>query len=329
MAGVLVFADQKNGTYKQVIYEMLGLGKKAAEHLGQELQAVVIGKGVDNYVEPLAEAGVDKIFVINNDQLETYTTDGYSKALTELIKQEKPSLVLLAHDAVGKDLAPAVAQKLGAGQISDVVGVKFDEQGLLFKRPLYAGKVFSFVRFTDKAETGIVTVRPKSFDPAQRQAGRTAPVVSFAVNVTASDLRQIVKDVIRKTSNRVDLTEADIIVAGGRGMKSAENFKILEELADVLGAAVGASRAAVDEKWIEPQYQVGQSGKVVSPTLYIACGISGAIQHLAGITSSKCIVAINKDPEAEIFKVADYGIVGDLFEIVPMLTQEFKKVLAG
>lgn len=329
MAGVLVFADQKKGTFRQVIYEMLGMGKKIAEHLGEELQAVVIGKDTEKFVGPLAEAEVDKIFTIDNDQLETYTTDGYSNALTELIKQEKPSLVLLAHDAVGKDLAPVVAQKLGAGQISDVVGVNFEEKGLLFKRPLYGGKVFSFVRFTEAAETGIVTVRPKAFDPAQRQVGRTAPVVSFSASVTASDVRQIVKDVIRKTSTRVELTEADIIVAGGRGMKSAENFKILEELADVLGAAVGASRAAVDEKWIEPQYQVGQSGKVVSPTLYIACGISGAIQHLAGITSSKCIVAINKDPEAEIFKIADYGIVGDLFEVVPALTREFKKILAS
>jgi electron transfer flavoprotein alpha subunit len=328
MAGVLVFADQKNGTFRQVIFEMLGEVKKIAKHLGEELHAVVLGKDIGACSVPLAEAGAEKIYLIDNAQLETYTTDGYSKSLAELIKQEKPSLVLFAHNAVGKDLAPAVAQKVGAGQVSDIIGVKLEGNGVLFKRPIYAGKAFTFVSFTGAAGTGIVTVRPKVFDPAPRQAGQTAPVVSFATGVAASDIRQIVKDVVRKASTRVELTEADVVVSGGRGMKSGENFKILEELADVLGAAIGATRAAVDEHWIEPQFQVGQTGKVVSPTLYIACGISGAIQHLAGMGSSKFIVAINKDPEAEIFKVADYGVVADLFTVVPILTQEFKKIVS-
>jgi electron transfer flavoprotein alpha subunit len=327
MAGILVFADQKNGKFRQVIFEMLGTGKKIAQQLGEELHAVVVGKDIGACPEALAEGGASKVYLIDSAALATYTTDGYAKALAELIGQEKPTLVLIAHNSVGKDLAPALAQKLKAGQASDVVGIDF-EGGVRFKRPIYAGKAYAFVTFTGAATPGIITIRPKAFEPAERQAGASTQTVAFAASVSAADIRQIVKDVVSKASGRVDLTEADVVVSGGRGMKSGENFKILEELADVLGAAVGATRAAVDEGWIETQFQVGQTGKVVSPTLYIACGISGAIQHLAGMSSSKFIVAINKDPEAEIFKVADYGIVADLFEVVPVLTREFKNVLA-
>ena len=325
MAGVLIFADQKGGNFRQVIFEMLGEGKKIAQQLGEELQAVVIGQEIGNCAGTLAEHGADKVFLMENAQLVEYTTDGYSKALAELINQEKPSVVLIANNAVGKDLAPALAQKLETGQVSDVIAVEH-ENGLRFKRPIYAGKAYTHVRFTSGPM--IVTMRPKAFEAAVIEAGRTANVVAFATSVSAADIRQIIKDIVSKASGRVDLTEADIVVSGGRGMKSAEGFKALEELADVLGAAVGASRAAVDEGWTENQFQVGQTGKVVSPTLYIACGISGAIQHLAGISSSKFIVAVNKDPEAEIFKVADYGIVADLFQVLPVLTEEFKKALA-
>jgi electron transfer flavoprotein alpha subunit len=327
MAGILVVADQKNGKFRQVIFELLGEGKKIAQHLGEELQAVVLGKGIAESSAPLADAGADRIFLVDDASLENYTTDGFSKALVKLIRQEKPSLVLLPHNAVGKDLAPAIAQKLGTGQISDVVDIDL-EQGIRFKRPIYAGKALVLVSFTESAAPGIVTIRPKVFEPAVQQAGQAAKVVAFAAGIAAGDIRQIVRDVVRKASTRVELTEADVVISGGRGMKSAENFKILEELADVLGAAIGATRASVDEGWMEPQYQVGQTGKVVSPTLYIACGISGAIQHLAGMSSSKYIVAINTDPEAEIFKVADYGIVGDLFAVVPVLTREFQKTMA-
>jgi electron transfer flavoprotein alpha subunit len=327
MAGILVFADQKNGRFRQVIFEMLGAGKKIAQQLGEELHAVVVGKDIGACPDALAEGGASKVYLIDSADLAVYTTDGYAKALAELIGREKPTLVLIAHNAVGKDLAPALAQKLKAGQASDVIGIEL-EGGVRFKRPIYAGKAYALVSFTGASTPGIVTIRPKAFEPAVLQAGASAQVVAFATAVSAADIRQIVKDVVSKASGRVELTEADVVVSGGRGMKSGENFKILEELADILGAAVGATRAAVDEGWIETQFQVGQTGKVVSPTLYIACGISGAIQHLAGMSSSKYIVAINKDPEAEIFKVADYGIVADLFEVVPVLTREFKNVLA-
>ncbi len=327
MAGVLVFADQKNGKFRQVIFEMLGEGKKIAQHLGEELHAVVVGQGIGDYAGPLGEAGADKVYLIENAQLANYTTDGYSKALADFIKQEQPTVVLIAHNSVGKDLAPALAQKLAAGQASDVIAVEY-ENGLRFKRPIYAGKAYAHVSFTAGARPMVITVRPKVFESAAIEAGRTASVIAVTTSVSAADIRQIVKDVISKASGRVELTEADIVVSGGRGVKSTDGFKILEDLADVLGAAVGASRAAIDEGWTESQYQVGQTGKVVSPTLYIACGISGAIQHLAGISSSRYIVAINKDPEAEIFKVADYGIVADLFQVLPVLTEEFKKALA-
>lgn len=323
MAGVWVFADHRGGSFRKVIFEMLGEGRKIANQLGEDLTAVLLGKDVAALTGTLAEYGADKVIVAEDSSLAAYTTDAFAKVTSDLIKEYQPSIVLFAHNAIGKDLAPVVAQKIGAGQVSDVIQVIYGDQ-LAFRRPIYAGKAFTNVVFN--AKPMIATIRAKMFEPVEPQAGRSAEVVSASVSV--SDIRQVIRDVVRKASGRVELTEADIVVSGGRGMKSGENFKILEELADLLGAAVGASRAAVDEGWRESQYQVGQTGKVVSPSLYIACGISGAIQHLAGMGSSKVIVAVNKDSEAEIFKVADYGIVGDLFEVVPILTQEFKKILA-
>lgn len=323
MAGVWVFADQKGGNFRKVIFEMLGEGRKMADKLGEELVAVVLGAGAAGTTGTLAEYGADKVIVAEADFLSTYTTDGYAGVLAGLVKENSPSIVMMAHNAVGKDLGPTLSQKLGAGQLSDVIGVTYDN-GITFKRPIYAGKAFTNVVFNEKPM--VATIRPKMFEALEPQAGRTAEVV--AVSPAKPDIRQIVRDVISKASGRVDLTEANVVISGGRGMKSAEKFKILDELADILGAAVGASRAAVDEGWTEPQFQVGQTGKVVSPSLYIAFGISGAIQHLAGMGSSKVIVAVNKDPEAEIFKVADYGICADLFDVVPVMVEEFKKILA-
>jgi electron transfer flavoprotein alpha subunit len=283
----------------------------------------LLGNDIANFANTLAEYGADKVLIAEDASLGTYTTDAFAKVTADLIKEYQPSVVIFAHNAIGKDLAPAVAQKIGAGQVSDVIQVIYADQ-LAFRRPIYAGKAYTNVVFNTKPM--ITTFRAKMFEAIEPQTGRSAEVIKTSPNV--SDIRQVIRDVVRKASGRVELTEADVVVSGGRGMKSSENFAILEELADVLGAAVGASRAAVDEGWREPQYQVGQTGKVVAPSLYIACGISGAIQHLAGMGSSKVIVAVNKDPEAEIFKVADYGIVGDLFQVVPILTQEFKKILA-
>ncbi|MFZ3171469.1 MAG: electron transfer flavoprotein subunit alpha/FixB family protein [Carboxydocellales bacterium] len=323
MAGVWVFANIRGGSFRKVIFEMLGEGRKIANHLGEELTAVLLGNDIASFANILAEYGADKVLIAEDTSLGTYTTDAFAKVTADLIKEGQPSVVMFAHNAIGKDLAPAVAQKIGAGQVSDVIQVIYADQ-LAFRRPIYAGKAFANVVFNTKPM--ITTIRAKMFEAAEPQAGRSAEVIKTSPSV--SDIRQVVRDVVRKASVRVELTEADIVVSGGRGMKSGENFAILEELADVLGAAIGASRAAVDEGWREPQYQVGQTGKVVAPSLYIACGISGAIQHLAGMGSSKVIVAVNKDPEAEIFKVADYGIVGDLFQVVPILTQEFKKILA-
>ena len=323
MAGVWVFADIRGGSFRKVIFEMLGEGRKIANHLGEDLTAVLLGNDIASFANTLAEYGADKVLVAEDTSLGTYTTDAFAKVTADLIKEYQPSVVMFAHNAIGKDLAPAVAQKLSAGQVSDVIEVIYADQ-LAFRRPIYAGKAYTNVVFNTKPM--IATIRAKMFEAVEPQTGRSAEVIKTSPSV--SDIRQVVRDVVRKASGRVELTEADVVISGGRGMKSGENFAILEELADVLGAAIGASRAAVDEGWREPQYQVGQTGKVVAPSLYIACGISGAIQHLAGMGSSKVIVAVNKDPEAEIFKVADYGIVGDLFQVVPILTQEFKKILA-
>ncbi|SFG46742.1 electron transfer flavoprotein alpha subunit apoprotein [Desulfotomaculum arcticum] len=321
--GIWVFAEQREGQVKKVSFELLSEGRKVADQLGEELCAVLVGKNVSGLTEAISAYGPDKIYVVDNDALENYTTDGYTNAVSDLVKKYEPSALLLGCTVTGRDLSAQVAQRLETGLMTDCTGMEVADGQLVFTRPIYAGKTIVKAACPEARPT-MATIRPNTF--AAVENAKQAEVIS--VESGAGDIRQVIKDIIRQVSERPELTEADIIVSGGRGMKGPENFKLLEDLADVVGAAVGASRAAVDAGWVSHSFQVGQTGKTVSPVLYIACGISGAIQHLAGMSSAKCIVAINKDEEANIFKVADYGIVGDLFEVVPILTEELKKVMA-
>lgn len=322
---IWVYAEVRDGKIKKVTYEILSAGRKFADQLGEELCAVLVGKDVAELASGLGAYGADKVYVLEGDKLANYTTDGYTKVVADLLETHKPLAFLLGCTIRGRDLAAQVAQRLGTGLMTDCTDIALEDGQLVFTRPIYAGKAFTRV-YCPEARPVMATIRPNVLSVAAPQEGRTAEVVKIGVD--PGELRQVIREVVRQVSTRPELTEADIIVSGGRGIKGPENFKLLEELADVLGAAVGASRAAVDAGWAPHSMQVGQTGKTVSPTIYIACGISGAIQHLAGMGSSKCIVAINKDPEANIFKVANYGIVGDLFQVVPVLTEEFKKLLA-
>jgi len=319
--GIWIFAEHRDGKIKKVTLELLSAGRKLATETGEEVSALLFGKGVSGLASTLAEYGADKVYLADDDMLAQYTTDAYSKALSDLIMEKEPSVLLLGCTVLGRDLAARVAQKVKTCLMSDCTGVELSGGQLVFVRPVYAGKAF-VKAVCPELKPVMATVRPNVLIADEPRAGRGAEVVNVAVHLEKTDLRQVIKDVVMQISTRPELTEANIIVSGGRGMKGPENYKILEELADVLGAAVGASRAAVDSGWIPQSFQVGQTGKTVSPALYIACGISGSTMHLAGMSSSKCIVAINKDPEADIFKVADYGIVG-------LLTEECKKLMAS
>ncbi|MDN4072674.1 electron transfer flavoprotein subunit alpha/FixB family protein [Fictibacillus terranigra] len=318
---VLVLAEVRDGELRNVSYEAIGAAKEISS--GGEVVAVLCGEGLNEAGQSLVHYGADRVIVAEHSLLTTYSTDGYVQALLQVIDQEKPEGLVLGHTALGKDLSPRLAARLQSGLISDVTSLEQAGDNVVFTRPIYSGKAFEKKVITDGLV--FVTIRPNNIAPLEKDESRSGEVSSLAVDV--KDLRTIVKDVVRKASTGVDLSEAKIIVAGGRGVKSEDGFKPLQELADVLGAAVGASRGACDADYCDYSLQIGQTGKVVTPDLYIACGISGAIQHLAGMSNSKVIVAINKDPEASIFSVADYGIVGDLFEVVPLLTEEFKNVL--
>ena len=323
--GVWVYAEQRDGKLRKIALEMVTTGKKLARQLGEELYTVLLGSGVEGLTAELAQYGAANIYLADDERLKEYNTDGYTAVLGKLFKEQEPAVILMGHTAVCKDLAPKLAQRLNTGMLSDCTDLAVEGNELSFTRPIYAGKAF-----TKSSITGfpvIATMRPNVM-PIEQEAGISPQVIKVDVAFSPNDIRTIVKDIVKKASARIELTEADIIVSGGRAMKGPENFKILEDLADVLKAGVGASRAAVDAGWRPQGDQVGQTGKIVAPTVYIACGISGAIQHLAGISSSKYIISVNKDTEANIFNVADYGIVGDLFEVVPALTAEFKKMLA-
>jgi len=324
--GIWIIIEQSKLEIRKVSLELLSQGRLIADKASEELTAVILGKGISELSDKAAAYGADKVILLEDDKLEGYTTGAYTSALNKLIKKEEPLAVLIGNTAIGKDLAPRLAHRLGVGMASDCVGMEHDAANvLIFKRPIYGGKAFAELSATSRPV--LATIRPNTFPIAEPDMTRKADTVTESVDIDPADLRAVVKEVILAASSRPELVEANVIISGGRGMKGPENYHILEECADVIGAAVGASRAAVDAGWIEEKFQVGQTGKTVSPTLYIACGISGAIQHLAGMGSSKVIVAINKDPDANIFTLADYGIVGDLFEIVPLLTEEFKKLI--
>ena len=264
--------------------------------------------------------GVQKVYLADDPALENYTPEGYTKVLTDLINQTDPAVVLLAASTRGKDLTPRVAARLAVGLASDCTDIEVQEGRLLITRPIYAGKAVAKV--VEETRPQMATVRPNIFPAPEPDTSSTAEVENIPVDT--GDVRSKVIEMLKEAGERVELTEADIVVSGGRGMKGPENFALLEELADVLGAAVGASRAAVDAGWVDHSHQVGQTGKVVTPTLYIACGVSGSVQHMAGMQTSDIIVAINDDPHAPIFEIATYGIVGDLFKVVPMLTEKLK-----
>lgn len=317
---VLVLGEVRDGTLRNVSFEAVSAAKTVAE--GGEVVGVLIGENVSSLGSELIQYGADRVVAVENASLKQYTTDGFSQALLAVIDSEQPEGLVCGHTAMGKDLTPKIAAKLNSGLISDVTSVEEAGGNIVFTRPIYSGKAFEKKVVTD----GLVfaTIRPNNVAPLEKDESRTGEVSVLSVEI--KDLRTVIKDIVRKASEGVDLSEAKVIVSGGRGVKSAEGFEPLKELAKVLGGAVGASRGACDAEYCDYSLQIGQTGKVVTPDLYIACGISGAIQHLAGMSNSKVIVAINKDPEANIFKVADYGIVGDLFEVVPMLTEEFKKL---
>jgi electron transfer flavoprotein alpha subunit len=321
MRKVLVVTEAKAGNLRGVSLELLTAAQRIAE--GGEIIAVAFGSEAVHYAHVLGKHGANKVYIVGNQELDVYTTDAYSQCLRQVIDEVEPGAILMPHTSIGKDLAPRIAARLGLGLISDVIDVQVEDEDVIFARPVFSGKAFE----KKKVVSGIpfATVRPNNIQVAEING--TIEIVHFYAEI--KDLRTIVKEVIRKTTGGVDLSEAKVVISGGRGVKSPEGFKMLQELAEVLGGAVGASRGACDADYCDYSLQIGQTGKVVTPDLYIACGISGAIQHLAGMSNSKVIVAINKDPEAPIFQIADYGIVGDLFEVVPLLAEEFKKVLVN
>ena len=322
--GVWIVAEARDGAYRKVSFEIASAARKLADQLGDEVCAVLCGSGIEGKAAELGKYGVDKVYVADNPALEPYTTDAHAAAVAKIVKEKDPAILLFGASVQGKDLSARLVGKLATGLATDCTDLKIEGGKLIAVRPMYAGKCFGEVAF--EAAPAMASLRPNVFPIVEN--AKAGAVEKFDPALDAGQLKTKVAEVAKDTSGKIELTEANIIVSGGRGMKGPENFPMLEDLAKVLGAAVGASRAAVDAGWRPVNDQVGQTGKTVSPNLYIACGISGAIQHLAGMSSSKFIVAINKDPEAPIFQRADYGIVDDLFKVVPEVTAAAKKILA-
>lgn len=318
---LLVIGEVRDGVLRNVTFEAIATAKKI--NSDSEIVGIICGDtNLNDQAQEMIYYGADRAVTVQHDNLETYTSEGYGQAVLAVIDDESPDGIIMGHTAIGKDLTPKLASKLGTGLISDATGVEVDGDNAIFVRPIYSGKAFEKKVITSGLT--FATIRPNNIPALDRDESRTGDITSRDVDI--SDLGTVIKEVIKKASEGVDLSEANVIVAGGRGVKSADGFKPLYELADVLGGAVGASRGACDADYCDYSLQIGQTGKVVTPDLYIAVGISGAIQHLAGMSNSKVIVAINKDAESSIFNVADYGIVGDLFEVIPPLIEEIKKM---
>jgi len=323
---IAVFIETRDGKTKKSSLEALSEAKRIAGQMGLETAAVLVGAGIESLASGLGPYGPGRVFCLENPALADYSPQGYGRALCDFVRETGPAVLFFAATAMGKDLAPWVAAGLGAGMASDCTRLAVKAGELEFTRPIYAGK--AYLSLTLSSTPKIATLRPNVFPLLTEEGGRPE-VIKKEVVIPDGLIKGRVAEVLKEQSAELDVTEAEVIVSGGRGLKGPENFALLRELAGLIPrSAVGASRSAVDSGWIGHQHQVGQTGKTVSPNLYLAFGISGAIQHLAGMSSSKYIVAVNKDPEAPIFKAADYGIVGDLFEVIPHLKDELKKVLA-
>jgi electron transfer flavoprotein alpha subunit len=315
---VLAITEQRDGNFRKITYEVLSEGRKLADGLGSELTALVVGAGVEGIAADLGKFGADKIMVAEHDNLGEYLTDIYTNVIAEIVKKVDPQVIIIGASSQGKDLAARLSARLDAGLAMDCVAIRVDGENVIATRPIYGGKVQAEIAISGKPQ--IIATRPNAM--SIQETAKAGTIEKTDVDPGDSQLQFVEKTL---ETGKVELTEADVVVSGGRGM-GGDDYTLVEELAAALGGAVGASRSAVDEGWRPHADQVGQTGKVVSPNLYIALGISGAIQHLAGMSSSKVIVAVNKDGEAPIFSKADYSIVGDLFEVVPLITEEVKKL---
>ena len=322
--GVWVFAEQREGQLQKVSLELLGEGRKIADKLGSKLTALLIGNKVQNLVEDLSRHGADEVLVVDAPELEHYTTDGYTKAICELANAKKPNIIFIGATFIGRDLGPRVAARLETGLTADCTSLDVDvESGdLLATRPAFGGNLMATIVCPDHRPQ-MATVRPGVFEKLPL-GENDAIVENVEVKFNSNDIRTKIVEIIKEHKDIVDISEANVLVAGGRGIGSEENFKILKELAEVMNGSIAASRAAVEKGWVDKDYQVGQTGKTVRPNIYVACGISGAIQHAAGMQDSDMIIAINKDANAPIMKIADYAIVGDVNKVVPEFIAQLK-----
>lgn len=324
--GVWVFAEQREGRIMPVAIELLGEGKKLAGEIGCELCAVLCGSGVSHLAEELYEYGADKVYLADAPELKDYTTDGYGKVIYDAIQEYKPEIVLLGATHIGRDLGPILAVKCNTGLTADCTKLEIDPEDKKIKqtRPAFGGNLMATI-VCPNHRPQMSTVRPGVMAKAEREAGRKGQLVELKPCFQDGDIRTKVVEVVKTMKDAVSLTDADVIVSGGMGLGKPEGFALLKQLADKLGGVVAASRAAVDAGWIDHAYQVGQTGTTVKPKIYVACGISGAIQHVAGMQNSEQIIAINTNEAAPIFEVADYGIVGDLYKVIPAILEELEK----
>lgn len=323
--GVWVFIEQREGHIRNVSLELIGEGRKLADELGEELAGVVIGDGVEPLAKEVFASGADKVYLVEDAALRQYSTDGYAAAFTRLINKYRPSVILLGATNDGRDLGPRVAARVKTGLTADCTGLSIDPEARLvaWTRPAFGGNIMATI-FCPDSRPQMGTVRPKVFKKPQPDYGKTGQLIREKAELANVAIRTSIVDFVQVCTTSCNLEDAEIIVSGGRGLGNPEGFKLIEELAEALGGTVGASRAVIDAGWKPYPHQVGQTGKTVGPKIYFACGISGAIQHLAGMQTSDIIVAINKDPDAPIFKVAHYGIVGDLYEVIPALIAKLK-----
>ncbi len=326
-AQIWIIAEQRDGKLKKVNFEILSQARKIADKLKAEVTAILLGHDVGSLAGILGHYGADNVLLCDSPLLRNYSNEGYAQTIADLVAEHQVDILLGSATVMGRDLLPRISTKLATGLASDCAALDVNQDGkLVLKRPIFAGKVIVDALLVD-SPLQMASIRPNVLSVSPPDETRKVNLTKVEVKIQSEKIRAKIREIIKTAKERVDLTEARIIISGGRAMKTSENFKMLEDLAHAFGegATIGASRAAVDSGFAPHDIQVGQTGKVVNPELYIACGISGAIQHLAGMQTSKCIIAINKDPEAPIFQRANYGIIGDLFQIVPLLTQEIKK----